>query len=257
MSAESARFVWYDLMTTNLEQARSFYTDVIGWKTRQWSDGKYEMWLAGENPVGGIGELPDEAKKAGALPHWLGFASTRDVDATVKKAQGLDAQVLVPGTDIPDVGRFAVLADPQGAVFAVFASKETGEMGQSQAAGNFSWAELNTTDWKAAWKFYSDLFGWKPTRSMDMGSEFGEYFMFGTDTEKSMGGMSNAASVMKAHPHWLHYINVKDIDGTVKKIEQKGGKVLNGPMEVPGGDRIAGCMDPQGAAFAIVEVKPR
>ena len=99
--------------------------------------------------------------------------------------------------------------------------------------------------------FYSELFGWRATTSMNMGPELGEYFMFGNDPKTSLGGMSNAANMMKAPAHWLHYVNVKSVDETAQLIPQKGGKVLNGPMEVPGGDRIAQCMDPQGAMFAI------
>jgi uncharacterized protein len=95
------------------------------------------------------------------------------------------------------------------------------------------------------------MFGWKPTRSMNMGPEFGEYFMFGADPERSFGGMSNAATMMKAPAHWLYYVNVKSVDETARRIPQLGGKVLNGPIDVPGGDRIAQCMDPQGALFAI------
>ena len=111
--------------------------------------------------------------------------------------------------------------------------------------------EVIGTDAEKLQGYYSELFGWKPTSSMDMGPEYGEYFMFGNDPKQSMGGMSNAARMMKAPAHWLHYINVKSADEAVKRITEKGGKVLNGPMDVPGGDRIAQCMDPQGGLFAI------
>jgi uncharacterized protein len=248
MSAETGRFVWFDLMTTDLEKAKSFYSDVIGWQTRKWPGGDYEMWMAGEQSIGGLMALPTEARKAGTPPHWMGYVATNDVDATVKKAEKLGGRVLVPAQDIPDVGRFAFLADPQGAAFAVFMSKSGGA---PSSLDHFSWCELNSTDWKAGWKFYSELFGWKHTSSMEMGPELGEYFMFGLDPKRPMGGMSNTASMMKVPAHWLHYIKVKNADETVKKVNQKGGKVLNGPMDVPGGGRIAQCMDPQGAAFAI------
>jgi uncharacterized protein len=211
------------------------------------------MFVAGEQSIGGIMRLPEAAQKMGAPQHWIGYVQTDDVDATAKKAEELGGRVYHPGTDIPTVGRFAILADPQGATFAVF--KPLNEMdgggAPSEAPGNITWAELNTTDYESAWKFYSTLFGWKPTSAMDMGPDMGKYFMFGVDSDKSMGGMSNAANMMKAPAHWLHYVVVADIDKACAQIKEKGGRVLNGPMDIPGGDRIAQCMDPQGGMFAI------
>lgn len=257
MGATSGRFVWYDLMTTDIPGAKAFYSDLAGWTLTAWSGGDYEMWTAGTTQVGGLMALPEDARKAGAPPHWLGYVAVDSADATVKKAQQLGGKVLHPPTDIPSVGRFAILNDPQGAMFALIQSLQDMPPPDREGPGRFSWAELNTTDYKGAWKFYSELFGWKPTQSMNMGPELGEYFMFGMDTQQSMGGMSNAATMMKAPAHWLHYINVKSTDEAAKRLVQKGGKVLNGPMDVPGGDRIAQCMDPQGGMFAIYSAGPR
>jgi hypothetical protein len=251
MGAASGRFVWYDVMTTDLPGAKAFYADLVGWTTTPWSGGGYEMWTAGNTQVGGLMALPEDALKAGARPHWLGYIDVDSADATVKRAQQLGGKVLHPPTDIPSVGRFAILNDPQGAMFALIQSLTEMPPPDREGPGRFSWAELNTTDWKGAWTFYSELFGWKPTQSMNMGPELGEYFMFGMDSQQSMGGMSNAAGMMKAPAHWLHYINVKNTDEAAKRLVQKGGKVLNGPMDVPGGDRIAQCLDPQGGMFAI------
>jgi predicted enzyme related to lactoylglutathione lyase len=196
--------------------------------------------------------LPDEAVKMGAPPHWLGHVSVADADASAARAQELGGKLLVPVQHIPEVGRFAILSDPQGAVFSAYtpAGDMPGHTGEPRA-GDMSWHELNTTDYQAAWKFYSELFGWKNTSSMDMGPEMGAYWMFGLDPEKPMGGMSNVAKQMKMPPHWLYYVTVDDIDATVASIQKNGGKILNGPMDVPGNDKIAQCMDPQGAAFAI------
>jgi len=251
MTTSNGRFVWYDLMTTDLAGAKKFYGDLIGWKLTKWGGADYEMWTTADGKtVGGLMQLPQEAQSAGAPPHWLAYAQTADVDATARKAAQLGGQVMVPGTDIPNVGRFAVLADPQGAVFAIFKPNDAGDGPNREAQGNFSWAELNTTDYEAAWKFYSELLGWQKTSAMDI-PEFGVYFMFGTDPEQSMGGMSNAAKMMNAPAHWLHYINVRNCDETAKVIPAKGGKVLNGPIDVPGGVRIAQGMDPQGGFFAL------
>lgn len=247
---KKGRFDWYDLMTPDIAGAKAFYSEVVGWKTTKWEQAGYEMWTVGEQAIGGMMALPDEARKMGAPPHWLAYIETDDVDATVKKAQQLGAKVHHSPTDIPTVGRFAALADPQGASFAVFKPLEAME-DPPRKAGYFNWHELHTTDNEAAWKFYSELFGWKPTSSMDMGPGMGTYSMFGLDSQNSMGGMSNMAKVRNMPPHWLYYVTVDDLDAAIGRVKKSGGKVLNGPMEVPGGDKIAQCMDPQGGMFAL------
>lgn len=254
-----SRFIWYDLLCSDLAGAKAFYSDIIGWKTEMFPGGDYELLKAGDKGVGGVMALPDEMRRAGVPQHWMGYVHVDDVDATVQKVQQMGGKVMAPPSDIPTVGRYAVLADPQGAVFALFKPlpREGSQLAPREMLGNFSWAELNTTDWQSAWKFYSALFGWKPTSSMNMGPELGEYFMFGTDPKQSMGGMSNAANMMKAPAHWLFYVNVKNADETARRITEKGGKVLNGPMDVPGGDRVAQCMDPQGGVFAIYSAGKR
>jgi hypothetical protein len=247
--------VWFDLMTTDMEGAKNFYSEVIGWKTQPWEDADpkkpYTMWVAGDAPIGGMMPLPEEARKMGAPPHWLAYTSVEDVDKVLAQAQKLGAKVYAPAFDIPKVGRIAILADPQGATFAIFKS-EQGEMPprDRSAQGQFSWAELNTNDYEGAWKFYSQLFGWKETSSMDMGPA-GTYFMFEGGAGATRGGMSNMAKQMKVPPHWLHYVTVKDMDRTVERIKQNGGKIMNGPMDIPGDDVVAQCQDPQGGFFAI------
>ncbi len=253
--AVRGRFVWYDLMTSDVAAAQEFYTKLIGWGTQAWEGGEqpYTMWTNDGTPLGGVMTLPDDAKKAGAPPHWLGYVATTDVDETVAKATGLSAQTYVPATDIPSVGRFAVLGDPQGAVFAVFASENEppGHDGPANV-GEMSWHELATSDYEAAFEFYSALFGWEKTDAMDMG-EAGIYQMYGLASDGSpMGGIFNKPPEMPAAA-WLHYIFVKDVKRSVEQVKEMGGQVLNGPMEVPGGsgDFVAQCVDPQGAAFAL------
>lgn len=253
--AANGGFVWYELMTTDPQGAKAFYSDVLGWKLASSQGGNYEMWQVGDRQVGGLMQLPEMARKAGAPPHWLGYVWVDSVDTTAEQAQRLGGRVMMPGTDIPNVGRFAVLADPQGAVFAVFSSPQ--EMGGPQGPGPIAWHELNTTDFKAAWSFYSELFGWKNTDTMNMGPELGDYFMFdvANGNGMSMGGMSNAAKMMNAPPHWLYYAAVDALEPAVERIKKGGGKILNGPMEVPGGGRIVQAQDPQGGYFALFSMK--
>jgi len=185
------------------------------------------------------------------------YVDVPDVDASVRQATSLGARTLAPPQTIP-VGRFAVLEDPQGATFALY--KPSGEPQGSDKAtlGDFSWHELATTDYKAAWEFYRALFGWQSTDAMDMGPT-GMYWMFGRGAG-SLGGMYNKSRDMAGAPHWLCYVLVPDADTAAATVTRLGGRVVRGPMEVAGGSRIAMCVDAQGAAFAVhseAPAKPR
>ena len=246
------RFCWYDLMTPDPGAAEGFYKEIAGWGTdiSQASEMPYTMFTNGGKPLGGVMQLPEEARAQGAPPHWLAYIAVPDVHETTAKAKALGAHTYVEPQEIPNVGSFAVLADPQGAVFAVFASaEEVPGHDEPPTKGEFSWHELATTDHEAAFDFYADLVGWQKTDAMDMG-EMGIYQMYGAGSS-TLGGMFNKPAEMPAPPHWLYYISVDDVNAAVEKVKALGGQILNGPMEVPGGDMIAQCMDPQGAAFAL------
>ncbi|MEP6915903.1 MAG: VOC family protein, partial [Acidobacteriota bacterium] len=162
------RFVWYDLLTPDPKRAEPFYTAVAGWGKETW-DGPmpYTMWTAGGTTIGGVMGMPPNAE---APPHWLAYVSVPDVDASVTQAQSLGGRTLKPATDIPTVGRFAVLADPQGAEFALFTPANTPPPHDAPPGlGEFSWHELLTTDYKSAFQFYQALFGWEMLQEHDMG----------------------------------------------------------------------------------------
>ena len=246
------RFVWYQLNTTDLPAAREFYTEIVGWKTGDWTGGDdpYTMFSRGQVPVGGAMALPPEALEAGAPQHWLAYISTPDVDKTVLQATDNGAQVFVPPIDLADVGRISVLADPQGAMIAVFAPTPGPQDTLFEPEiGDAAWHELITTDHVAAMEFYHTLFGWEKTDTMDMG-DMGLYQMFGRKS-KTLGGMFNKPADIPAPPHWMIYFRVEDVHDCVDRITERGGKILNGPMEVPGGDFVVQCMDPQGGVFAL------
>jgi predicted enzyme related to lactoylglutathione lyase len=114
------RFVWYELLTTEPEAAQHFYKQLLGWDTQKWGGGAYTMWTNQGQALGGVLSLPEPARKVGAPPHWLASISTPDLDGTVGQAQKLGGKVLVPTTEMPEVGRWAVLADPQGAAFTAY-----------------------------------------------------------------------------------------------------------------------------------------
>jgi predicted enzyme related to lactoylglutathione lyase len=239
-------------MTSDTDAALNFYKNLIGWGTMAWEGGDqpYTMWTNNDVPLGGIVTLPEEARQAGAPPHWLAYVAVPDTDATVAKAMELGGKVLVSATDIPTTGRFAVLQDPQQAVFAVFtpAENEPGHKGPP-AVGEFSWHELAAAECSAAFDFYHKLFGWEKTETHDMG-EMGIYQMYGCPgADLPLGGIFNKP--VDIPPSWLFYVRVEDVNKAVEMVKQMGGTILNGPMEVPGGDLVAQCVDPQGAAFAL------
>lgn len=250
MSDSRGKFVWYDLMTNDLEAAQAFYSEVLGWGTQAWEGGDmpYTMFAVNGVPLGGLMALPEEAKKMGAPPHWQAYVAVPNAEEAVAKAEELGGQVFVPVTDIPKVGRFAVVADPQGAVLSPFTPSEDSPDEQQDAAA-VTWNELGTSDLKAAWKFYSELYGWDEIQTMDMGDD-GDYLMFGLGKEM-VGGIFNKPAEGMGPPSWLYYFNVEDLEGTIERAKSLGAQLLNGPMEVPGGDRVAQLMDPQGAAFAL------
>ena len=251
------RFVWHELMTTNTKSGADFFAKVVGWKTKVSDENpSYSMFTMNGRPMAGLMALPDDAKAMGTPPCWVTYIGTPNVDETVTQAVSLGGKVLKAAADIPTIGRFAVLQDPQGAVFLAFTPLQ--QMGAPTNAvpviGDFSWHELATADWRAGLTFYQQLFGWEETSSMDMGPGMGTYQMFGLNGQ-TFGGVFTKPSQMPGPPFWLPYIKVADSKKAAATTTRLGGRVLNGPMEVPGGDWIVQGMDFEGAAFAVHSVK--
>jgi predicted enzyme related to lactoylglutathione lyase len=256
MTNVHGRFVWYELMTTDPEAAKSFYGKVVGWGAQDAGipGVAYTLLKLGAASIGGLMALPEEARRAGAPPSWIGYVGVDDVDAVVDRIKQLGGRVSVPPSDIPDVGRFAVVSDPQQAMFALFkplrpAADQPPAPG---TPGTIGWHELMAVDWEKAFAFYSGLFGWQKAEAVDMGA-MGKYQLFSTGGHP-IGGMFNKPAAVPA-PFWLYYINVDDIDAAVERVKAGGGQIVNSPMEVPGGSWIVQCTDPQRAMFALVEPK--
>jgi predicted enzyme related to lactoylglutathione lyase len=241
------RFVWHELMTPDPAGAAAFYPKVLPWRTAPSSLPGYTIFMAGQTQIGGLMASPSDS--SAATPHWLIYIGTPNVDSTCTQAQGLGARLVKAPADIPNVGRFAVLADPQGATFAVF-TPGAGPTPAEPAQGGFSWHELQTTDTAAALRFYGAVFGWKAGRAHDMGA-MGVYQII-TRAGKDVGGMVGLAAPSAA-PSWLSYVHVADSTRAVAAGKGAGGRLLHGPMEVPGGTWIALMLDPQGGAFAVQE----
>jgi predicted enzyme related to lactoylglutathione lyase len=248
-------FLWCELLTTDTAAAGGFYKKVVGWKTKPWPhDASYTTFTTGAGPVAGMMILPAEAKQMGAPPNWMMYVGTPSVDDTAMRVAQLGGRVIKQPDNVPGGGRFAVVADPQGAVFGLYTPKEAGRVQGEPSAGDFSWYELYTTDLAAAWTFYSALFGWEKTTAMDMGA-MGVYQMFRRgEGVPGAGGMMKAPAGQPAA--WLPYAMVPDAKAAAERATASGGKIVNGPMEVPGGDWIAMGQDPQGAMFAVHSRKP-
>jgi len=200
--------------------------------------------------MGGVMDLPEEARKMGAPPNWSPYVIVPDLEATCAKAAELGGSVFVPPHVIPNVGTIAVLADPQGAVFYLFkAAGDAPGHDNRKGPGEVSWHELATTDHEAALGFYGKLFGWTKGEAMSMGPA-GVYQLFGRG-EQILGGMFNKTEDFPGPCRWVMYFNVEDIDAAVELVRSIAGVVLMDVMEVPGGEFVAHCTDPQGAHFAL------
>jgi len=246
--------VWYELLTSDPRAAIAFYTEVIEWQTQPWRD-DYTMWLTSESPVGGVVRLPEQAKKLGAPPHWQASVEVSDVNDTIAKAKALGGTIYHV-EDVPDIGRLAVIGDPQGAAMCAFQPDRSMPDRDRSSTGMFSWHELYTTDYQAGFAFYHALFGWERIDEYDMGP-MGKYLLWGRNGQ-TLGGMMTIPPGMKTPagnsvpPSWMYYITTADLDATLSRATQRGARILNGPMPVPGGQRIVQLMDPQGAVFALV-----
>ncbi len=245
--------IWYELMTPDVEAARAFYRTVVGWTIGAASDMPgmdYRLLHWDGAAAGGMMALDADATAQGARPLWAAYVAVDDVDASAQAVREAGGHVFVPPTDIPGTGRFAMVADPQGAPFYIMrgASDEASAVFAEHAAGRWAWNELWTPDPEAALAFYGRLFGWRQEGAMPMGA-MGDYrFLFHGDTR--LGAVGPLAEP-GARACWRHYVRVPSVRVAVAAIETHGGRITSGPHEVPGGDHVVVAVDPQGAEFAL------
>lgn len=251
-------FIWYELMTTDPDGAKAFYDAVVGWNIEtqsQFPNGYRMIGRSDGKFAGGLLPLNDEMQQHGARPTWLGYINVPDVDQAVAAIEKDGGKALMPGFDIPEVGRVAMVTDPQGAPFYIMKPippagdpNAKSDVFAPQTEQRVGWNELSTSDPLAARRFYKDQFGWTSDDFMPMG-EHGEYRFF-QHGEVRIGAV--AGTMDGQQPHWRYYFRVPSIAKAKETAEGKGGKIAMGPMEVPGGDHIIIGIDPQGAEFALV-----
>jgi predicted enzyme related to lactoylglutathione lyase len=256
MSKYHGKFIWYDVMTTDTNASESFYKRALGWSAKDsgMGDRSYTLLSVGTVNFGGLMPIPDEAKKQGVPPCWTGYIAVDDVDDYAARVKSAGGKVRRGPEDIPGVGRFAVVADPHGAVFIIMKgwSKEELPVIAPDAPGHVGWRELQAGDGKAAFAFYSGLFGWKKADAIDMGP-MGVYQTFSTGNG-AVGGMMTR--MPETHgPFWLYYFNVDALDAAVVRVTRAGGKIALEPHQVPTGQWIAQAFDPQGAMFGLLAPK--
>jgi len=252
MGERQGRIVWHELLTPDPQRSIDFYTKLTGWTMAQFPSPSGEPYyiLSGSDGQGvaGVMKMPPDAQGPSC---WMMYLLSENIDADVAKAQKAGAQVWVKPTDIPTVGRFGVLSDPQGAMFAMMQPESPVYIPDQPAKlGEFSWHELTTDDAKAGFDFYHSLFGWEKRSAHDLGpmGTYQEWSRPGTGFP--LGGMMNRSQGMPPSS-WTNYITVKSVDDSAKQLAELGGKVMVGPMDVPGGDRVLIATDTTGAIFAL------
>jgi uncharacterized protein len=258
--SDHGRFIWYELITPDMAGAKRFYGDIVGWTAQDMPmpDGggeAYSVLSAAGNGVAGMMNLGEPMKAEGMPPNWTGYICVDDCDAAADKVKRLGGSVRRPPLDIPGIGRFAIVADPAGAVFAIM--KPIPPQGgrpehDVNTVGQTGWHELYGADPETAFAFYADMFGWTKGDAMNMG-EMGVYQLFNNQDGQVGGMMKKPAQV--PHPGWLYYFRVADIDKAAETVKADGGQVMMGPMQVPNGEWIVQGVDPQGAMFAVVAKK--
>jgi predicted enzyme related to lactoylglutathione lyase len=241
-------FVWYELLSPDPDAASAFYGEVVGWTARDsgMPGMDYRFLSMGDTGIAGLMAPP-----AGMQPGWIGYVAVDDVDQGAAENERLGGMTLQAPMDIPNVGRRAIIADPQGARIALFKSvSETASPRPAPGSpGLVAWNELLAADWETAFPVYETLFGWTKQAPIDMGP-MGIYQLFGKG-ELGIGGMMTKPPAAPA-PTWLYYIAVEAIDPALSRVTAAGGQILVGPQQVPGGSWIVNALDPQGIAFALV-----
>ena len=258
-SSDKGQFIWYELMTPDVDAAKAFYDSVVGWNIDAQSNFPNGYRMIGRSDgksAGGVLPLTDEMQQHGARPTWLAYIHVADVDGAVRSIEQAGGKTFMPPFDIPNVGRVAMVADPQGAPFYVMqpippegqpdAKSDVFSVDQPQ---HVRWNELSSSDQDGAIRFYTSQFGWTQEGGMPMG-EMGEYKFINHD-----GVMIGA--IMRKPPQmpvtaWTYYIGLDDIDRAARAVTDGGGQIVHGPMEIPGGEYSLNGMDPQGAAFGLV-----
>lgn len=250
-------FIWYELMTSDADAATRFYGSILGWNVApsEQPGMDYRIFSAGDEQVGGFMALTEEMTAGGAQPCWAGYISVDDVAASVEAIQSAGGTVLMGPSEVPGVGPFAFVADPQGAIFYVM-NDQSGMPSNSFAStepkvGHCAWNELYSEDPATSKSFYGGLFGWIQDGEMDMGPAGKYEFLWASDKRFMQGAVMPKMPQME-RSFWNFYFRVPDIDAAISRLRESGGQTIEEPVEIPGGDYSVNAIDPQGAGFGLI-----
>jgi uncharacterized protein len=252
-------FVWYELVTNDMDKAVAFYSKVVGWDVRDsgMPGMRYMIFGKGGKDVGGMMTWAGAGAPA-MPPEWMAHIYAPKLDEEVKAVSADGGTIVRPAQEIPQVGRFAVVLDPQGAKYLLFepATQQIPPRLQQNEAGNVGWHELLANDAEKAFGYYSKHYGWEKDYAHDMGP-MGVYQTFRTDKAVYSGGMMNMPKLPgvpeDAKPRWNYYFNVPDIQEAQNRATEAGGTITVPPTDVPGGSRILQGLDDQGGSFALMQ----
>ena len=255
MANPAGLFIWVDVATPDPEAAAAFYGAVLGWTAEPSSpDSEMPYWYFSNagSVAAGMGRLSEEQVARGVQPTWTSYIKVDDCDATVAKATELGGSPVMPPMQILENGRMAMLADPAGAVFAVWESGTFDGADQFNTPGFFSWNELATRDVPAATAFYQELFGWG-LEELPMGED-GVYALWKLG-DRENGAVFDATALLppEVPSHWSVYLSVADCDDAAARIKEAGGTMIQEPFDMQEG-RKAIARDPFGATFMLIQM---
>lgn len=240
-------FCWIELATSDASAAKSFYMSFFHWTVQENSMGEMGIYYIFQKEGRDCAAMYQiGAQQEGMPPNWMSYVAVASADATAEKAKSLGGKVFMEPFDVNDLGRMAVMADPQGAMFSIWEPKANSGLRVRDEVNTLCWNELSARDVESSKKFYPALFGWRMKES----PEYTEWHL----GEHAVGGMLKSEAPDFVPPHWLPYFAVDDCDGALARAQALGGSSIFGPMDIPNVGRFAVVGDPQGAPFAIIKI---
>ena len=245
-------FCWVDLVSTDMVAAKTFYGNVFDWTCQDLDTqggppyGQFEL---GGKGVSGIGQLSDEMKTQGIPPHWNNYINVDDVDAIAKKAESLGAKVVMPPYKILEAGWMTYITDPTGAAVGFWQRNQHYGAQLVNDPGAFCWNELATPDIEGSKQFFGELLGWE---CVDNPNPKTKYYIIKNKGTENGGMIQMTAEWEGVPPHWMAYFATADIQNTVNKMTENGGKICVPPFDIPIGKICVG-NDPQGATFSLFQ----
>jgi hypothetical protein len=243
------RFVWHDLMTTDVSHALSFYLRLFP----EWSAAPHEMAggvtyhliQAAGFEIGGVVSIPSDA---GLSSHWIGYVAVDDCTAAVRRAEANGGRCIVPVVSVPNVGKFAVIQDAKGAALKVFEVTDPFELPPMPTAGQFAWDELLAKDLPSERRFFEAVCGWSSLETVI--PQTGPYALFKVGERDVAGALAMPPNI-DSPASWLSYLSAEDVDARSAQAIELGATTCVSPRDIPGIGRFAVLADPTGAMFAL------